>query len=133
MSTGHADSPVTIVVGRAHKQTVTHPTGAAPRVVLNTALNKKMMKMDEDLTGNYPLSITTHGKHLLCIVYLSFVCTYILFSGIPEMFKTPANERKMRSLITQSSATKTPAGSQVTSVIEPSVLNTPEETGKLLF
>ncbi|XP_047464624.1 proliferation marker protein Ki-67 isoform X2 [Mugil cephalus] len=102
MSTGHADSPVTIVVGRAHKQTVTHPTGAAPRVVMNAALYKKNMKMDEDLTG------------------------------IPEMFKTPVNERKRRSLIGQSSATKTPAGAQGTSVIEPSVLNTPEETGEMI-
>ncbi|KAF7661158.1 hypothetical protein LDENG_00267370 [Lucifuga dentata] len=64
VSTGHADSPVTIVVGRAHKQKVVYPTGAAPRLVTNAAFFKKNMKMDEDLTG------------------------------ISEMFKTPVNERR---------------------------------------
>ncbi|KAK1881656.1 Proliferation marker protein Ki-67 [Dissostichus eleginoides] len=49
VSTGHADSPVTIVVGRAQQRVV--PTGAAPRLVPNIALLKKNMKMDEDLTG----------------------------------------------------------------------------------
>lgn len=53
VSTGHADSPATIVVGRAHRQTVVQPTGAAPRVVTNVALFKKNMKMDEDLTGKH--------------------------------------------------------------------------------
>lgn len=53
-STGHANSPVTIIVGRAHNQKVVPPTGAAPRLVINTALFKKDMKMDEDLTGNSP-------------------------------------------------------------------------------
>ncbi|XP_008288023.1 proliferation marker protein Ki-67 isoform X2 [Stegastes partitus] len=102
VSTGHANSPATIVVGRAHKQSVVHPTGAAPRVVTNTALFKKSMKMDEDLTG------------------------------ISEMFKTPANERKRRSVINENSAMKTPAGGLGTSVIEPSVLNTPEEPDEMM-
>uniref|UniRef100_A0A3P9BT79 FHA domain-containing protein n=1 Tax=Maylandia zebra TaxID=106582 RepID=A0A3P9BT79_9CICH len=101
VSTGHADSPATIVVGRAHRQTVVQPTGAAPRVVTNVALFKKNMKMDEDLTG------------------------------ISEMFKTPVNERKRKSLIDDNSVTKTPAGGQSASVMEPSVLSTPEEPGKL--
>lgn len=102
VSTGHANSPATIVVGRAHKQKVVHPTGAAPRVVTNTALLKKNMKMDEDLTG------------------------------ISEMFKTPVNERKRRSVINENSALKTPAGGLGTSVIEPSVLNTPEEPDEMM-
>ncbi|KAG7226370.1 hypothetical protein INR49_013781 [Caranx melampygus] len=100
VSTGHADSPVTIVVGRAYNQKVVLPTGAAPRVVTNTALLKKNLKMDEDLTG------------------------------ISEMFKTPANERRRKSVI--SSATETPVGVLATSVIEPSVLNTPEEPGEMM-
>ncbi|XP_056221239.1 proliferation marker protein Ki-67 [Seriola aureovittata] len=100
VSTGHANSPVTIVVGRAHKQKVVHPTGAAPRVVTNTALFKKNMKMDEDL------------------------------SGISEMFKTPVNERRRKSVIKDNSATETPVG--VLSVVEPSVLNTPEEPGEMM-
>lgn len=102
VSTGHADSPATIVVGRAHRQTVVQPTGAAPRVITNVALFKKNMKMDEDLTG------------------------------ISEMFKTPVNERKQKPLFDDNSATKTPAGGQSTSVIEPSVLNTPEEPGEMV-
>ncbi|XP_071319764.1 proliferation marker protein Ki-67 isoform X2 [Trachinotus anak] len=102
VSTGHADSPVTIVVGRAYNQKVVHPTGAAPRVVTNTALFKKNMKMDEDLTG------------------------------ISEMFKTPVNERRRRSVIDDNSATETPVGVLATSVVEPSVLNTPEEPGEMM-
>ncbi|XP_039879254.1 proliferation marker protein Ki-67 isoform X18 [Simochromis diagramma] len=102
VSTGHADSPATIVVGRAHRQTLVQPTGAAPRVVTNVALFKKNMKMDEDLTG------------------------------ISEMFKTPVNERKRKSLIDDNSVTKTPAGGQSASVMEPSVLSTPEEPGEMI-
>uniref|UniRef100_A0AAQ6INL7 FHA domain-containing protein n=1 Tax=Anabas testudineus TaxID=64144 RepID=A0AAQ6INL7_ANATE len=94
-STGHADSPVTIVVGKAYKQKIVYPTGAAPRAVTNMALFKKDIKMDEDLTGN-------------------------------QMFKTPANERRRRS------ATRTPVESLGTSVIEPSVLTTPEEPGEMI-
>ncbi|XP_039990243.1 proliferation marker protein Ki-67 isoform X2 [Xiphias gladius] len=101
-STGHADSPVTIVVGRAHKQNVVHPTGAAPRVVTNTALFKKNMKLDEDLTGIY------------------------------EMFKTPVNERKRRSVIDGNNATETAKEVQGTPVVEPSVLNTPEGPGEMI-
>ncbi|XP_042591043.1 proliferation marker protein Ki-67 [Cyprinus carpio] len=50
VSTGHAASPVTIVVGKAHMKT-NQSVGAAPRIVPNIALFKKDMKMDEDLTG----------------------------------------------------------------------------------
>ncbi|XP_069011987.1 proliferation marker protein Ki-67 [Embiotoca jacksoni] len=102
VSTGHADSPATIVVGRAHKREVLHPTAAAPRVVTNTAIFKKNMKMDEDLTG------------------------------VSEMFKTPVNERKRRSVVNENSAAKTPAGGLGTPGIEPSVLNTPEEPGEMM-
>lgn len=45
------------------------------------------------------------------------------------MFKTPARtDRKRRS--GESSAMKTPKGSLETPLVEPSVLNTPEEPGK---
>ncbi|XP_073722773.1 proliferation marker protein Ki-67 [Misgurnus anguillicaudatus] len=50
VSTGHAASPVTIVVGKAHLRT-NQSVGAAPKIVPNLALFKKDMKMDEDLTG----------------------------------------------------------------------------------
>ncbi|XP_020507061.1 proliferation marker protein Ki-67 isoform X2 [Labrus bergylta] len=101
-STGHACSPVTIVVSRAQKQKLVQPTGAAPRLVTNIALLKKNMKMDEDLTG------------------------------VSEMFKTPANERKTRSVIDESSTMKTPMAGLETPLVEPSVLNTPEETGEMM-
>lgn len=65
MSTGHADSPATIVVGRAHKQKVVYAAGAAPKLVLNTAVLKKDMKMDEDLTGNSSRSLSP-TKTLVC-------------------------------------------------------------------
>ncbi|XP_045925064.1 proliferation marker protein Ki-67 isoform X1 [Micropterus dolomieu] len=102
VSTGHANSPVTIVLSRAHYQKFVNPTGAAPRLVANTALLKKNMKMDEDLTG------------------------------VSEMFKTPLNERKRRSVINETSAVKTPAEGLGTSVVEPSVLNTPEGPGEMM-
>ncbi|XP_058262302.1 proliferation marker protein Ki-67 isoform X2 [Hemibagrus wyckioides] len=49
-STGHADSPASIVVGKAYLRS-TQLVGAAPKVVCNVALFKKDLKMDEDLTG----------------------------------------------------------------------------------
>ncbi|XP_068162372.1 proliferation marker protein Ki-67 isoform X2 [Antennarius striatus] len=99
-STGHAESPLTIVVGKAHQKKVVHSTGAVPRLVTNTAFLKKNMKMDVDLT-------------------------------VSEMFKTPVNEKKRRSVINDNSVMKTPLGDQVTSGIDPSVLNTPEEPGEM--
>uniref|UniRef100_UPI003AAD9813 proliferation marker protein Ki-67 n=1 Tax=Centroberyx gerrardi TaxID=166262 RepID=UPI003AAD9813 len=102
VSTGHADSPVTIVVGKAYKQKVVQPTGAAPRLVHNTALLKKNMKMDENLTG------------------------------IAEIFKTPVNARQRKSVINVQSAPKTPQGAPATSMVEASVLNTPEEPGEMM-
>ncbi|XP_038152726.1 proliferation marker protein Ki-67 isoform X5 [Cyprinodon tularosa] len=98
-STGHAESPATIVVGRAHQRAFAPPTGAAPKVVMNAAFSKRDMKMDEDLTG------------------------------LPEMFKTPINERRRRSLVSNRSAKRTPARS---SMMEPSVLKTPEEPDEMM-
>ncbi|XP_029312499.1 proliferation marker protein Ki-67 isoform X2 [Cottoperca gobio] len=100
VSTGHADSPVTIVVGRAHKRLV-QPTGAAPTLVPNIALLKKNMNMDEDLTG------------------------------ISQMLKSPAVERK-RCVIDESCVAKTPVRGPSSCVVEPSVLNTPEEPGEMM-
>ncbi|KAG7261144.1 hypothetical protein CRUP_010709, partial [Coryphaenoides rupestris] len=102
VSTGHADSPVTIVVGRAFNQRVVQPAGAAPKLVHNVALLKKNMKMDEDLTG------------------------------IAEIFSTPANTRRRQSSVLAKTATQTPAQALSTSVVEMSVMNTPEETGEMV-
>uniref|UniRef100_A0A4W5Q1D0 Marker of proliferation Ki-67 n=1 Tax=Hucho hucho TaxID=62062 RepID=A0A4W5Q1D0_9TELE len=101
VSTGHADSPVTIVVGKAHRLKAIQPSGAAPKLVHNIALLKKNMRMDEDL------------------------------SGIADIFKTPARQRK--SVVNVQSALKTPLRAQSsTSMIESSVINTPEETGEMV-
>ncbi|XP_061911990.1 proliferation marker protein Ki-67 isoform X2 [Entelurus aequoreus] len=100
-STGHANSPVTIIVGRALKQTAVH-AAAVPKVVFSTAISKKNLKMDEDL------------------------------SGISEMFKTPVNERKQSSLQNKSSAVKAPVGVMESALPEPSLLNTPEEPGEMM-
>ncbi|XP_045558472.1 proliferation marker protein Ki-67 isoform X4 [Salmo salar] len=100
VSTGHADSPVTIVVGKAHRLKAIQPNGAAPKLVHNIALLKKNMRMDEDL------------------------------SGIADIFKTPARQRK--SVVNVQSALKTPLRAQSTSMIESSVMNTPEETGEMV-
>ncbi|XP_055780458.1 proliferation marker protein Ki-67 isoform X2 [Salvelinus fontinalis] len=100
VSTGHADSPVTIVVGKAHRLKAIQPSGAVPKLVHNIALLKKNMRMDEDL------------------------------SGIADIFKTPARQRK--SVVKVQSALKTPLRAQSTSMIESSVMNTPEETGEMV-
>lgn len=49
-STGHADSPATIVVGKAFRRAAQVACGA-PKVVPNLGLLKLDMNMDEDLTG----------------------------------------------------------------------------------
>lgn len=98
VSTGHAASPATIVVGRAHRLRVAHSAGAPPKIITNTAVPQKNMKMDEDLTG------------------------------LSEMFKTPKNMRRSSAKI----ANKTPQADPSKSFIEPSVLNTPEETGEMV-
>lgn len=46
------------------------------------------------------------------------------------MYKTPVIEKKQRSVMSESSP-KTPAGDISKAVIEPSMLNTPEEPGKV--
>nr|XP_057918650.1 proliferation marker protein Ki-67 isoform X2 [Doryrhamphus excisus] len=101
-STGHANSPATITVGRAVKQNVTLPVGAAPKVMFTAAVSKKDLKMDEDLTG------------------------------VSEMFKTPVNERKRRSQQDKSGAKKTPVRAEEPAAPEPSLLNTPEEPGEMM-
>lgn len=49
-STGHAASPATIVVGKAHTK-VAQTAGCAPKIVHNIALLRKNMKINEDLSG----------------------------------------------------------------------------------
>lgn len=78
-STGHANSPATIVVGRAHRQKIVHPTGAAPRLVTNMAVLKKDMKMDEDLTGNYLFCIQTNANSSPCLFMLNLFVLHIVF------------------------------------------------------
>lgn len=57
-----------------------------------------------------------------------FLVFFFFFLGISEMYKTPI-VRKRKSVVTGSNTGKTPVDLQSASVVEPSVLNTPEETG----
>ncbi|XP_041124941.1 proliferation marker protein Ki-67-like isoform X2 [Polyodon spathula] len=50
ISTGHADSPATIVIGRAHVRAV-EPAGQVPKLVRNVALMKRSMEVNESFTG----------------------------------------------------------------------------------
>ncbi|CAL8309551.1 unnamed protein product [Boreogadus saida] len=102
VTTGHADSPATIVVGKAFNQRAVQAAGAAPKLVQNIALLKKNMKVDQDLTG------------------------------IAEIFTTPVNARKRKSDLMTKTSTETPATALSTSAVEMSVMNTPEETGEMV-
>ncbi|CAL8260484.1 unnamed protein product [Arctogadus glacialis] len=102
VTTGHADSPVTIVVGKAFNQRAVQAAGAAPKLVQNIALLKKNMKVDQDLTG------------------------------IAEIFTTPVNARKRKSDLMTKTSTETPSTALSTSAVEMSVMNTPEETGEMV-
>ncbi|XP_015723045.1 proliferation marker protein Ki-67 isoform X3 [Coturnix japonica] len=59
-STGHAESPATIVVGRAYSTTV-QTAGKVPKMVKNPVL-KRNMSMDEDLTGLTEMFQTPDNK-----------------------------------------------------------------------
>lgn len=65
-STGHAESPATIVVGRAYSTTV-RTAGQVPKVVKNPIL-KLNMNMDESFTGKF-LKCVVHSAN--CVVLLS--------------------------------------------------------------
>ncbi|KAI5619695.1 proliferation marker protein Ki-67 isoform X2 [Silurus asotus] len=97
-STGHADSPASIVVGKAYLRP-TQRVGAAPKVVCNVALFKKDMKMDED------------------------------FTGVSDIFKTPANRRKSAFTRTNQCPASPPGVAEMT---ETSIMNTPEESGEMV-
>ncbi|XP_076857161.1 proliferation marker protein Ki-67 [Brachyhypopomus gauderio] len=100
-STGHADSPVTVVIGKAHMRS-TQPAGVAPKMVSNVVLFTKDRKMDED------------------------------FTGLAEIFKTPANSKTRSVAERVSECPETPLGVPVSSVAEMSVMDTPEESGEMV-
>lgn len=54
---------------------------------------------------------------------------WFVISGIAEIFTTPVS-KKQRKSVTNESAVKTPQRAQSTSLIEASVMDTPEETGE---
>lgn len=83
--------------------------------------------MDEDLTGKYPYPVITRYLKLAIAIK-----SCLQFPGISEMYKTPVAGRKQRPIAFETSATKTPVADLSKSVVEPSVLNTPEEPGKVL-
>ncbi|XP_052427054.1 proliferation marker protein Ki-67 isoform X1 [Carassius gibelio] len=87
VSTGHAASPLTIVVGKAHMKT-NQSVGAAPKIVPNIALFKKDMKMDEDLTGVAEIFKTPANTRSKNRVLVNNECPEILLNEISVM-KTP--------------------------------------------
>ncbi|XP_073684744.1 proliferation marker protein Ki-67 [Garra rufa] len=93
VSTGHAASPVTIVVGKAHMRT-NQSVGAAPKIVPNIALFKKDMKMDEDLTGVAEIFKTPANTRSKNRVPVNNECPEIPLDEISVM-KTPEESGEM--------------------------------------
>ncbi|XP_026078746.1 proliferation marker protein Ki-67 isoform X2 [Carassius auratus] len=93
VSTGHAASPVTIVVGKAHMRTNQY-VGAAPKIVPNIALFKKDMKMDEDLTGVEEIFKTPANTRSKNRVPLNKDCPEISLDEVSVM-KTPEESGEM--------------------------------------
>lgn len=121
ISTGHAASPVTIVVGKAHMRT-NQSCGAAPKMVPNIALFKKDMKMDEDFTGL--LSIVENNVCNKCSVKLFVQILNVIFVllGVADIFKTPANSRSKNKVPINDECPEMPLD-------DISVMKTPEESG----
>ncbi|XP_016351035.1 antigen KI-67-like isoform X1 [Sinocyclocheilus anshuiensis] len=93
VSTGHAASPVTIVVGKAHMRT-NQSVAAAPKIVPNIALFKKDMKMDEDLTGVAEIFKTPANTRSKNRVLLNNECPGIALDEVSVM-KTPEESGEM--------------------------------------
>ncbi|XP_058649526.1 proliferation marker protein Ki-67 isoform X2 [Onychostoma macrolepis] len=93
VSTGHAASPVTIVVGKAHMR-MNQSVGAAPKIVPNMALFKKDMKMDEDLTGVAEIFKTPANTRSKNRVPVNNECPEIPLDEISVM-KTPEESGEM--------------------------------------
>ncbi|XP_048026875.1 proliferation marker protein Ki-67 isoform X2 [Megalobrama amblycephala] len=93
ISTGHAASPVTIVVGKAHMRT-NQSCGAAPKIVPNIALFKKDMKMDEDFTGVADIFKTPANSRSKNKVPINNECPEMPLDEISVM-KTPEESGEM--------------------------------------
>ncbi|KAK7122989.1 hypothetical protein R3I94_019944 [Phoxinus phoxinus] len=93
ISTGHAASPVTIVVGKAHMRT-NQSFGAAPKIVTNIALFKKDMKMDEDFTGVADIFKTPANRRSKNMVPINNECPEMPLDEISVM-KTPEESGEM--------------------------------------
>ncbi|KAL2101734.1 hypothetical protein ACEWY4_003495 [Coilia grayii] len=110
-STGHANSPATIVLSRAQSRAA-QVTCGAPTLVPNVALYRMDMRMNEDLTGLSDIFKTpANNKQRRASTRKSL---------IPE---TPVASTSM-------AVPKTPVAS--TSMAELSVMKTPEETGEMM-
>ncbi|KAG1957994.1 proliferation marker protein Ki-67 [Pimephales promelas] len=93
ISTGHAASPVTIVVGKAHVRT-NQSIGAAPKIVTNIALFKKDMKMDEDFTGVADIFKTPANRRSKKMVPINDECPEMPLDEISVM-RTPEESGEM--------------------------------------
>ncbi|XP_077062221.1 uncharacterized protein LOC143714729 [Siphateles boraxobius] len=93
ISTGHAASPVTIVVGKAHVRP-NQSFGAAPKIVTNIALFKKDMKMDEDFTGVADIFKTPANSRSKNMVPINNECPEMPLDEISVM-RTPEESGEM--------------------------------------
>lgn len=93
LSTGHAMSPATIVVGKAHLRT-NQSAGAVPKIVPNMAVLKKDMKMDEDLTGIADIFKTPANSKSKNMVALKSTCPETPLDEFSVM-KTPEESGEM--------------------------------------
>lgn len=94
ISTGHAASPATIVVGKAHMRT-NQFVGAAPKIVPNMAIFKKDMKMDEDFTGVADIFKTpANSKSKKIVVQKNDECPEVL-PDESSVMKTPEESGEM--------------------------------------
>ncbi|XP_051969079.1 proliferation marker protein Ki-67 isoform X2 [Xyrauchen texanus] len=93
ISTGHAASPATIVVGKAHMR-INQPVGAAPKIVPNMALLKKDMKMDEDFTGVADIFKTPANNKSKNVISMKNACPETPMDEMSIM-KTPEESGEM--------------------------------------
>uniref|UniRef100_A0A803JPH5 Marker of proliferation Ki-67 n=1 Tax=Xenopus tropicalis TaxID=8364 RepID=A0A803JPH5_XENTR len=96
IGTGHADSPATILVGRAHTRTV-DLTGYVPKIVQNQAI-----KITNDQNES--------------------------FTGLSELFNTPAHVKPRRSGRSGGLPMETPQSI----IVDMSLMKTPEELGEMV-
>ncbi|KAK2490491.1 hypothetical protein MC885_004706 [Smutsia gigantea] len=141
-STGHANSPCTIIIGKAHIEKIHMP--ARPYRMLNNFVFNKKMDFNEDLSGkntalalvNHSPSRPPHVQAVICGCDLWFTFHISFVVGLTEMFKTPAKEKPQPSVCpTTFSDSENSLGKtfQVPDLGETPLLCTSENLGENMF